>query len=66
MLADAGAVVSEQLRSERMEGEVRYIFVAGCSGIDLLSNVMGWRAGQHVHAGWLMQTLANKNAKLYP
>lgn len=66
MLADAGAVVTEQLRSERMEGEVRHIFVAGCSRIDLLSNGMGRRAGQHVHAGWLMQTLANKNAKLYP
>ena len=44
-LADAGAVVTERHRGERMEGEVTYIFVAGCSRKDLLCNVMGWRAG---------------------
>lgn len=40
-LADAGDVVTERHRGERMEGEVTYIFVVGCRIIDLLRNVMG-------------------------
>lgn len=61
LFADAGAVITEQCRSERMEGEVTCIFVAGYSRMGLLCKVgemLHW-FNSHTH-DLLMQTQVNK------